>query len=271
MQRTAPSFPRTAPSLERDGSRLSDDRCNDEASRSYDEADASLPAAHRGKLEQDVLLRGAHRSIEAAVPGTLEAVRAKLGAARGSLRPRASRNVDVVVNGDVNGDGDGDERPTIADFFPEKFLKRHFRERGHDFGPVKSAHHPLALTEDNMTIIELLPANDNAGPRTRVTSPATFEEAARLLALAGYDPDYIPVAKRLIALQVVWCLEKGGFSDGEIARFVGAKRVYVKGIRRHLEKAARGREAGVMGAALRAAGISPNRVGGGVCFPQHEV
>ena len=109
-----------------------------------------------------------------------------------------------------------------------------------------------------MSLLDLLPANDNAGRKTPATSPLTFEDASRLLALAGYDPDHIPLPKRVVALQVAWCLEKGGFSDGEIARFVGAKVAYVHGIRRHLRKAAAGaKQGGAMAQALRAAGRAP--------------
>ena len=141
-------------------------------------------------------------------------------------------------------------------------------QASHDFGPVKSAHHPLALTEDNMThdklpgfdeLLSLLPANDNGGRQRKLaptpSCPHTLERVNRMLAVAGYDPNYIPYKRRLAALQVAWCLEKGIFDEREIARFVGGTRADVRSVARLLEQAAGAQRTGVMAQALRAAGI----------------
>ena len=70
-------------------------------------------------------------------------------------------------------------------------------------------------------LLALLPANDNGRFRVALAAPKP-EDVARLVALAGYDPARIPAADLHAALHVIWCLEKGVFTTGEIARFIGA-------------------------------------------------
>ena len=89
----------------------------------------------------------------------------------------------------------------------------------------------------------LLPANDNAGPKRKPArlgpSPYTTERVALLLALAGYDPERIPVEKRLPALHVAWCFAKSIFDEADVARAARRSRSCVRDVTRYLRDAAK--------------------------------
>ena len=90
-------------------------------------------------------------------------------------------------------------------------------------------------------MLAMLPANDNGDPNRFRVSLATPkpEDIDRLLALAGYDPERIPVGDRLAALHITWCVEKGVFEAQEIARFAGRSRAYVRYVKQGLRRARR--------------------------------
>ena len=93
-------------------------------------------------------------------------------------------------------------------------------------------------------MLVLLPANDNAGEKKPKQHrfrrcPYTPENIARLLAVAGFDPEKIPVDKRLGALHVAWAFEKRLFDERDIARSIGRSRACVRVATRYLRDAAK--------------------------------
>ena len=102
-------------------------------------------------------------------------------------------------------------------------------------GAIMNERPPRTVFVEQM--LALLPANDT-GDQVRVRlATATPEDVERLLALAGYTADGVPLDQRLAALHLVWCLEKGVFDKNEIARFVGRGRAYARAIRAHIREA----------------------------------
>jgi hypothetical protein len=93
-----------------------------------------------------------------------------------------------------------------------------------EFDPTKDDVDDDTPRTEFEEMVLLIPGNDNAGPKPKTgrlkPCPYTHERVSTLLALAGYDPERIPLEARLGALQVAWCFEKSLFDEREIARCV---------------------------------------------------